>query len=683
VSQRWLKLLIAGLLGAILGRGLAHTMGAVWVTPSAVDTNLWQIISPGLQAGALHPGRGSHIVDGAMVITDHLFFRGDRLVPKVQGVPAQVRMSLAPSSGTVEVLLGQPPAGMVRLSPARHGTQVSVAIVEGKINVQTASGTQVLGGVLPGRLELSAIDGSARIERISVLDASGEVLMSQDYSGYALPTYVLNLGTLLGGCLGLVLLMLGSGRSVPRATVGTVLLSAPVIGVLAVRQDAWLPLLERLYLVNWSPAELARVALGLSLLPLLTAVISRLVGPAWHRLGVAPRGLIALWSLLAVLALAVRGSPSVWMIGAGLWLVLPWWLVRKDGRAGRPWLALDLVALGLVLSLGWPLGMLLGTLWRMAVLTGGASVLARRAPRPAMDSLFVLVICLLPATETAVRGGPLGTTWDPTQLSEERPSERGWRDPLSSWTGQCGLQDEPKRLLVAGGSSTGGAYQFGDDPEASFVAQAHARLCEERSSTLGLITSNYGRGNRDSFTIARTIQTMLERAEPDVVALYLGVNDLLASQYPMTRKQREAIRQSRSAAIRGAAGLAKRLHLVTGLWLATRDLPDPEAPSVPDVPLPDAVENFEQISDLVEAHGATLILMTEHTRAEQAGRLQVYRQAQQDLAESRPGVIFLDVRPAFEDGTDDEMLVDQNHLTRRGGAQLGALIAQTVGPLLR
>jgi lysophospholipase L1-like esterase len=237
-------------------------------------------------------------------------------------------------------------------------------------------------------------------------------------------------------------------------------------------------------------------------------------------------------------------------------------------------------------------------------------------------------------------------------------------------------------LLVAGGSSAGGAYQNKDDPEASFVVQAHNQLCEDLPLGVALRTHNYARGNRDTFTISRTIETMLDKTGVDVVLLYVGVNDLLADHHSMTRKQRETQRMERSAALRGVAGMARRLRLVTGFWLATRELPDAHAPAVSDVPLPDAVENFGRIADVTAAAGARLILMTEHMRAEQAGRLDDYRQAQVALAASREGVDFLDVRPAFEGASDDQVLVDQNHLTREGGERLGKRLAAAVGPVL-
>jgi lysophospholipase L1-like esterase len=680
---RGLGLIIALLLGALLGRLLTHSRGDVFETPASLDGEAWQLISPGLDAMLLHPGRGSHLSPDALVITDHLFYRADRLVPRLSGQAYSVEVELAPDSATLEILLGQPPGGMVRLHSDTHGSKALVHIQDGVLMLDTDAGGRAIGPSDPDRLELSASGGSARIHRIVIRDAGGEVLMAEDYRGRGLQGPVLPAGTLIGGLVGLIFGLLLPGQGLVRGGALAVLLLLGPALVLLAPPDVWLEWLERLYLVDYAPAGLARAALGISALPLLVVGLARAVSRLWFYRSSAPRALVIVWSLCAVAALVLRWEDSPWMLGALGWALAPLWLAHKDAQGSRTWLGLDLLSLALVVSLGWADGLWIATLWRIAVLTGGAHILADRVPGPAMNTLFLLVLALVPATETALRGSALNRSWDPTQLTEERPSERGWRDPIESWSGQCGSGPGASRsLLVTGGSSAGGAYQHQDDPEASFVAQTHIQLCADLPPGLNLQTHNYARGNRDTFTISRTIQTMLDKTGADVILLYVGVNDLLADHHSMSRKQRETQRMERGAALRGVAGMARRLRLVTGFWLAARTLPDADAPAVPDVPLLDAVENFGRIADAAAAAGARLVLMTEHMRAGQAGRLGPYRQAQQDLAASREGVDFLDVRPAFEGASDDEILVDQNHLTREGGERLGRRVAAAVSPAL-
>jgi len=683
-SGRLLALLIAALLGAILGRVLAHSKGESFASPSPLDTSVWQVISPGLEAGILHPGRGSHLGSDALVITDHMFFRADRLVPRLADVPHRVELELGPQSHALEVLLGQPPTGMVRIYPETHGSQVVLEIRGGSLVLLSQAGEQLIGAVTPDRLELSAIDGSAHVAQILVQDGTGQPLMQRDYRSGGISHRTLRDGTVLGGMMGLMLALVLPAMGWARGAALGVLLLLPPMAVIACPSGAWLPWLERLYLVDWAPDRLAVTALQVSLIPLVVAAVGHVCRLFWSRLGPAPVWLSCTWGAAALGVLIVNWEMSAFMAAAAVWLAIPLWLVRKDSGSARVVLGLDLMSFVMVGTMGLGLGLLLATLWRLCIFIGGAGFLAERAPRPAMDVLFVLMLAVLPAVESALQHSPLNLTWDPTQLQEERPSERGWRDPLSSWVGQCGPKDAPvtRRILVAGGSSAGGAYQYKDDPEASFVAQMHLDLCASLPAGVSLQTHNFGRGNRDTFTISRTIEAMLDKSEADLVLLYVGVNDLLADQYPMSRKQREQVRSERSAALRGAAGLARRLRVVTALWLASRTLPDKDAPSVPDVPLADAAENFETIADATRARAIPLVLMTEHMRAEQYGRLAQYRQVQEAAASSRVDVDFLDVRPAFEGASDDDMLVDQNHLTRRGGQRLGVLLSETVGPVL-
>jgi hypothetical protein len=573
---------------------------------------------------------------------------------------------------------------MVRLSPETHGTEIKLQARSGSLVLQTAAGEQVLGSAAPERLELSAVGGSARIAQITVRDEAGEVLLHRDYRRTGVAKRTLRHGMLIGALLGLCFAVVLPPLGRLRGLITGLILLLPPGAVLLCPADAWLPCLERLYLVDWAPAQLAWVTLQISLVPVGMAAVAAVCRPVWLRSGPAPGLLLGLWAVLLVASIGLHAEPSPWMAAAVIWAVLPMWLVREDPDSSRVFLALDLAALGAVAVLGLGMGLLLATLWRMSVVVGGAGVLASRAARPAMNLLFVLFLAVLPAAESALQHSPLEATWDPTQLQEERPSERGWRDPLSSWVGRCGPEDaaQTRQILVAGGSSAGGAYQYKDDPDASFVAQMHLKLCASLPPGIALQTHNYGRGNRDTFTISRTIEAMLDKSEADLVLLYVGVNDLLADQYPMSRKEREQARSERNLALQGAAGLARRLRMVTGLWLASRALPDKDAPSVPDVPLADATENFETIASATSARGGRLVLMTEHMRREQYARLDPYRKVQQAAAAGRDDADFLDVRPAFAGATDEEMLVDQNHLTREGGARLGALLAATLRPAL-
>jgi hypothetical protein len=568
--------------------------------------------------------------------------------------------------------------------PETHGRDIHLKIADGALTLHTDRGAQALGPTTPERLELSSVGGSARVELMEVRDARGTVLLSVDHRADGVGRRVLTRGTILGGLTAAALWAVIGPLGWPRGGVVGAMLTLPPAAVLAAPPGDWLPLLERLYLADWTPSALASHVLVLSLIPLALGLCVRLCALTWSRISAPTRPVAWVWSASVVLAIGLHLEATIWPVVALLWAVIPLWIAVKARALARAVLALDLVALGLVASLGLGLGLMVGTLWRIALIIGLAGPLSERSARRAMDALFTLVLAGVPATESALQHSALNTAWDPTQLSEERPSERGWRDPAESWSGRCGSEDaaEVRTLLVAGGSSTGGAYQFKDDPEASFVAQAHTALCAQLPPGVALQTHNYGRGNRDTFTISRTLSTMVERTDADVVVLYVGVNDLLGDHHSMSRSQREQARAERHAALQGAAGLARRLRLVTGLWLASRELPDADAPAVPDVPLADAEDNFERMAAVLAPRGGTLMLMTEHLRASQVARLDAYRAVQAAVAARHDGVRAVDVRGAFADATDDQMLVDMNHLTRSGGVRLGRVVADAVRPVL-
>jgi len=672
-------LALAVLIGAISGRLLSHQYGGRFALPTPLDADVWHVISPGLEAGRVYPGRGSHTGDGALVITDHVFFRSDLLVPQLDGVPAAVDVVLAKDSAKLAVVLGS----RVLLDPMPDARTFSLAIDAGSLVLTSAGQQRVISPAQAGKLEISAEDGSARIEQLVIRDEQGGILLNEDFTTVGISLEVLHIGTLLGAAFGVMLALVFLGRSVLGGAAVSVLILAPPLSVCLVPVHSWLIAVERLYLVNAAPVDLARWILGLSLIPAVMVLLARCAAYGWNPRN-DQRWCQRLWLVLALVVLGVHAESSWWMIGAAVWVGLPAIHAYRDRVSAGPLLAMDLLALTAVLVLGWGPGLVIGTAWRIAVIAGGAGVLTGRAPQAAVVALLLLLLAILPATEVALRASPLDAQWDPTQLQEERPSERGWRDPWESWKGRCGPEsvDRTVRLLFVGGSSAGGAYQYEDDPTASFVYQSHQRLCAQLPDRVALETYNYGRGNRDTFTISRTIETMLDRTNADVVAAYVGVNDLLADHHPMTRKQREAVVADRHAALKGAAGFARRCRMVTGLWLVTRSLPKPGVSAVSDVPLDDAMENFGRIAQAVSARGGKVVLMTEHMRAEQTEWLDPYREVQQRSADQDPSTYFLDVRPAFEGASDNDMLVDQNHLSRDGSARLSFLIAQGLQPLL-
>lgn len=236
-----------------------------------------------------------------------------------------------------------------------------------------------------------------------------------------------------------------------------------------------------------------------------------------------------------------------------------------------------------------------------------------------------------------------------------------------------------------GGSSTGGAYQFRDEMTAFYPSQVHQRLCDAQNGTVRLRSENYGDGGRDTYTISRSLRAIADREPVSLVVLYVGVNDILTMSGPKTRAQREADRAARDAATSGLAAWGARSRLMTGLGLWVRPLHTLDEVTVPEVPLPDAEANLRMVAKIAEEHGASVLLLTELVRGDAVPILAPYAKMQARLADALANVAYVDIRSHVEalgPWSDQDMLVDQNHLSRAGSARVAAALAPEVARLL-
>ncbi|MFZ5481678.1 MAG: hypothetical protein ACOZNI_33250, partial [Myxococcota bacterium] len=322
--------------------------------------------------------------------------------------------------------------------------------------------------------------------------------------------------------------------------------------------------------------------------------------------------------------------------------------------------------------------------WRVLVLAASARALLDRAPRAAADLLSVLMLAGPASCELAVRATYLDTGWDAARLSGEVTPTTGWRDPTPFWSGRCGEADTEDRHVVvyAGGSSTGGAYQFRGDPDAFFPARVHERMCTQLPAGQRLASVNFADSGRDTYTISRTIDLILERGRnPDVLVLYTGVNDLIGTNNTKTRKQREAAELARGETMKGAAGLAMRSRLLTGMSLWTRPQ-EADVAQVPEVPLADAEENLRLIAAAAEAKSVKVLLLTEYTNQAHAASMEPYAAMEKRLADELPNVEWFDVRAALTGIPEPDLLLDMNHLTKGGSDKLAEVILPSIAGLL-
>lgn len=703
------KALLDGLFASLLGLALgimggtllAERRGGAFATPEGLDRSTWNIVSPGLDQKVADPevGRGTHVIGGALVIREHAFFRADVLVPADPRAVGRLVIALAPGSGDVRVVLrgsGAERPTFVRIcdggwsmgptgqacTPSGAGP-IELQIGEGRGLLVSEAGSTPIGMITPGPVELTTEGGEARITRLALYDTAGEPITEQDFAAAGPGRGVLWAGATLGGLLGAALAWALSRARGAADALAVLSWLAPPLLVIAPDGADWLQLTERLYFVEVAAWTLARGALALSLLPFAAQALLR-VGLLRPRAGGGVgRVELAGWLALsaATTALGLRGleAPHVWMGFFGLvFLLSPLRLLRSAGADARLALLQDLPAHGLIVGLGWGLGLLPAALYRGLCLLAGARSFAERGAGPATDQLALMGLLSIIGLEVGARSTFLDRAWDSARLSGDLAPTVAWRDPEPFWRDACGVTEGADGVIYVGGSSTGGAYQFVGEPDAFFPALVHRQLCGALPAGMGLRSTNFGDGGRDSFTIRRSLDKLLDRAPARLIVAYIGVNDLLGSNNTRTRKEREADLDRRSEAASHLAGWGARSRIITGVGLLLHPPQDLDRPPVADVPLPDAEENLRLIAAEAARRGARLLLLTELVSGELTSQLAPYAALEARLAAELDGVEYFDLRGAIGDVPDSELLVDRNHLSRAGSARVAAALAPIV-----
>ncbi|MFT4976253.1 MAG: hypothetical protein ACI8S6_002149 [Myxococcota bacterium] len=670
-------------LGALLGAAVGPVVADRLATPEEISGTRWRVITPGLreQVASHRSGRGTHVVGGALVMTGHAFFRPDMLVALSPQDPHRVELSFAPGSGAVDINIGTPPIHAT-LSPDGYTTRSDGPLTSGSSDYEIVHDAgrflltprggvpDVIGYGAPGPLELSTAGEQTRLSRVRLLGADGAVLLDEDFTTSRRSAEASGWGAAAGGLVGLCLGAVGLG-ALPWLL--------PPLLVLSISSSQWLLLAERLYLAETPAWELARLALAASALPLIFAALLRtpLLQSDLSTHGRDPLVRRLWWVAAAAAVLLASHIPEslsdVLVLLSGVVLVVSMGVLGRTLPAVA-WLGRDLVLLVLLAAVGWS-GVLLLIVGRLLIVAGAARALLSKAPQSAANLLLLLLLALPSGVEGAIRLSYLESAWDVTRLSRELPAEQGWQNVSASWTGRCPPEDAAwRRVAFLGGSSTGGAYQFGEEGEAFFAARAHAAGCE---AGLSLRTWNFGTGDGNTFTISRTIKHVFRQTQAELLVMYVGVNDLLTQHHPQTRKQREAALEAQRRSTQGLLGLGRRLRLVTGASLLLKPLPGHED-NVSTVPLSDAEENHALIARAAAEQGAHVLLLTELIRSPMGRELAGYDELQQRIAADNDHVTWVDARELIGGGDVDALLVDRNHLSREGNARLGAALAPII-----
>ncbi len=700
----------ACLVGSLTGL-LSGPLLTPWAPPSALDAARWSVVQPGSEEGVITPGSGRGVRQerGELIIVPHAFGRGARVALRADA-PIQ-RIELVISEGSSSLLLDMPP-------PQRRGTvprlevdgnhyetrptavkavlsndrRLVLANENGTWWAESGGTRKVVAQSEPGGFELTAETGIGRIEAISAWDARGQAIITTEFDENGLPPGLSRTLALFGALAG-ALAWSGFGRGEVVSSLFRLLVPGAWAFFLVSRPtEVWTSLIERFALVHLSPEQLRLGLLPLGLLSLVPGWLGRQHGvipvegmsiaqklqypggSSWRTLavGLLAAGLLAAWTS--------RLQPTTFLFHAllsSLFLGGPLYFARASGWNLRSVIQRDLPALSLAPFFGWGPALLVGGFWRLCLGAAWAPTLLVSAPR-AGTSWVLWSLALLPlGLELSLRESRLDRAWSAEYLAET-PVGPGTDSPwlLPFWKSACGVL--PRTIWWLGGSSTGGAYQLSAQPEAFAAGQVQGQLCSEG---IEVSTINYGGGGRDTWTFSRGIDTLLGRGRPDLVVVYVGVNDVLSEGQTLTRKERELAGSERGAFGQGLLAFATRSRLFTGISLGIRKIPVEGEGAKVAVPVADAAENFARLAAALGPE-VPVLLVPEIVKHRLINQLKPYREMQAKFAAQNPNWRYLDPTLGQPGDQVDAMLVDSNHLSVQGHHWLAEQLLPELRPIL-
>ena len=626
--------------GAILSLGLCWSYGNRLIAPVPADPTVWAfVINNRVIDGSGEVEPGTLVQSGAMTIR-HFSSRGSDIVSPVDSTPlGEVDIALRTGthrlqgvfrgeSGSESILLrladnGWAVTGRAGSGPKKSSGPWKMVYDKGSWYLDEDGARIHLGQMPPGSVEMTAIDGDVDIESIRLLGATGAPVVDQDYRTVGMDTETLIGAGIIGGSAG----MFASVIAPTWLGVGALLL--PAWGLLA-PQDWLSAMTERMYLADTTPTQLRLILLLSCLLPL---IIGAVLGSGVLR--VARPNVQREWVKRAVPGLIFLGS----------------------------WLS------------AW-----LGVVYFMLLIASNAAGMPPRRARKAADAFLVLFIALPICLEMLVRSTYLEDAWDSARLAGQSSETADWRDSTPFWQGECGAQSASYQRAVSfmGGSSTGGAYQFFNEPQAFYPAQTQNTMCGLVGPDVDIKALNFGHGGRDSFTVARSVANILVKHPSDVVVFYGGCNDLLQSTNSLTRKEREEAELRAGAGVSAVAEFIGRSRLITGLSLPLHRVEHSAGYYAPEVPLPDAEENLMRLATVAKDAGAKVLLLTEYVSGGNRPLMGTYDAMEEQVASRFDHVKHVNITDLLSPYDQEELLIDRNHFTRKGAERM----AQVLAPVL-
>ena len=493
-------------------------------------------------------------------------------------------------------------------------------------------------------------------------------------------------GLALAG-LGLGLMGLGWSGGLVALCLAPVLLAGWLSGQ---ELDAWAETARVLWLpVPWLPALLPAALSGGLLTIAGLGQILREGAPDWRLRTVQLLGL----GLCPAMGLAPGPTwlnASLGLVGALVSGVVLIALMRALGSRSAVRSAAISSAVGSAAAMGVALTEPLGVSAILYAFVLGASLSALiwvnvnpHGARAYNSSAFILALIVIGCLEVVVRFTVAGQSWAGVRAG---PMAMDIFSEVSNTQAEFSMFDaaEPttypsagypvripqttgaKRVITAGSSSTGGAYQ-NDDLDDFYPARMQEILGP------GYQVINQGVGGWTTFHIDRYLAAQIEALQPDIVTLYVGHNDQLTA---LPRPIAEIYEQlhSGSATDSVASGLS-RYRLYQALRYTVASLRPAQARAA--VPLSHARDNISRIITLVTSRGGTVILASEGLSPD-PGPLLPYFQMLSKLAQAHTQVHFVDTAAALHKHPPASIFLDDSHLTDKGHRLVADMMTQAI-----
>ena len=437
----------------------------------------------------------------------------------------------------------------------------------------------------------------------------------------------------------------------------------------------WLP-------VPWLPALFPLwFAMGLKLMHHLgRSLIESTTTPSakdWTRAAVVAAGLPAIYAwAIGTGGLSFAACIGIGIVGCGLMAYGVPWLMNWLGSLRPTRAATLLLTTGTLFSL-----VMASTIpnHRLSILLSGLGGMTfacliwanANAPRARFYNLTCLVmLCTgVALSEGAIRYTKAGTMWSGKSGTIKEDDIYGWVQkanqdfecfdagqytdyPTECFPSRPELQDGRFRIVSMGGSSTAGAWQNDDIRE--FYP---ARLQEMLGSRAHVI--NQGVGGWTTFQIHQYLVDSMQTLEPDVLTFYIGHNDILTSvPLPYSELYKAWQGGSQKKLSEGLSGI----RLYQGLRYLLTSMRPPQRRVA--VPVEDAKAMLEEIIELMEKRGGSVILASEGLDPS-PGPLTDYNNMLAGLAEAHANTRFVDTADRLH-ASDDDAFFDDCHLKPDG-----------------